>query len=135
MYTFVRSMVRVMLVIVAVAAIVCGTMLVAGGEPKARLVATALLGQNEWQAGLTAYVRVSTTDVDTGNPVPDVPIEAMLYQGRAPEKGEGKPAVRASAVTDALGRLALPFRTKPDWRGQYTLVILSIRPHFSRGCV
>ena len=129
MYPFVRGMVRSVLVLVAVAVAVCGTMMVAGGEPKAnpesQFRATSLLGQSEWQAGQTAYVRVSTTDVDSGNPVPDVPIKAMLYQGKAPEKGEGKPALRASATTDALGGLVLPFKTKPDMRGQYTLVILS----------
>ena len=63
MYRFTRSMVRLMLISVSVAAIACATVIVAGGAPKPRLVATSLLGQNEWQAGETAWVRVSTTDI------------------------------------------------------------------------
>ena len=126
MYALMRSVVRLVLLTAAVGAVVvCGTMLVAGGAPKPELVATNLLGQNEWQAGETAYVRVSTTDVDTGNPAPEIPIKAMLYAGKAPEKGEGSPVLRASAVTDKQGALSLPFKTKADMRGAYTLVVVS----------
>jgi len=126
MYPLMRNVVRLVLLTAAVGAVVvCGTMLIAGGAPKPTLVATNLLGQNEWQAGETAYVRIATTDVDTGNPVPGVAIKAMLYKGKAPEKGDGSPVLRAAAKTDGQGALSLPFETKADMRGAYTLVVLS----------
>ena len=60
MYPFMRGVVRLMLMIVSVA-ILCGTMMAAGEKPKDKLVATSLLGQNEWQAGETASMAQQNT--------------------------------------------------------------------------
>lgn len=130
MYSFVRGMVRVFLLTAVVGAVVvCGTILIAGGAPKPELVATNILGQNEWQAGETAYVRISTTDVDTGKPAPGIAIKAMLYKGKAPDPSKKdspiRPVLLARAITDTQGTLSLPIQTKADMRGAYTLVVLS----------
>ncbi len=133
MYSFVRSMARLVLLTAAVGAVVvCGTILIAGGAPKPALVATNLLGQNEWQAGETAYVRITTTDVDTGKPVAGIFIRAELYRGKAPvfskDRGLGvvpAPVLSISGKTDKQGTLSLAFRIKADMRGAYTLVVVS----------
>ena len=124
MYTLVRVMARIALAAL-VAGLACAALAAISEQPKSKLVATTLLGQNEWQAGQTAYVKIATTDVDTGKPVGSVPIKAMLFAGKAPKDDAGKPALSAAGSTDYIGRLSLPLKTGSDMRGQFTLVVLS----------
>lgn len=91
---------------------------VARGEQPKMLLTTTILGQNEWQVGSFASVRVNVNDFRTSKPVKGAAVDGVVFAGPKPAKGEavdGKSLAAASARTDAAGNAVLMFKISPEY--------------------